>query len=301
MRRSTGPKSDHGKAISSQNAVKHGLTSQLNNNELEALEELTNLLTEEHTPEGTIESLLVSDLASIRIKLSRFDRAETAMFSLASINDSLINSLLDSAGIKNVIAREEIINHIFNETDFEIDLQSEEIEWCKKTIKTNGRMDAMDDIVKIEILQRLKSDCFTYALEPDDVTTKINKLAAINEEQAGRVWHYDVTDNPEELKEREVYIESELIKLSPSRLVSYVKAKLAYLTSSQNKQTALTRIRKIYKMMTDASMPSQQELDRLYRYRTTLEKQFTSKLSQLIQLQEMRSKKERLRQVAKPS
>jgi hypothetical protein len=298
MRRSTGPKSEHGKAISSQNAVKHGLTSQLNNNELEALAELTNLLTEEHTPEGTIEILLVSDLASIRIKLSRFDRAETAMFNLASINDTLINSILDSAGIKNVIAREEIINHIFNETDFEIDVQCEEIEWCKKTIKTSGRMDAMDDIVKNEILQRLKSDCFRYALEPADVTTMINKLALINEEQAGPVWHYDVTDNPEELKEREVYIDSELIKLSPSRLVSYVKAKLAYLTSSQNKQTALTRIRKIYKMMTDASMPSQQELDRLYRYRTTLEKQFTSKLSQLIQLQEMRVKKERSRQIA---
>lgn len=301
MRRSTGPKSEQGKAISSKNAVKHGLTSQLNNNELEALAELTNLLTEEHSPEGTIESLLVSDLASIRIKLSRFDRAETAMFNLASINDSLINSLLDSAGIRNVIAREEIINHIFNDTNFEIDLQSEEIEWCKKTIRTNGRMDAMDDIVKNEILQRLKTDCFKYALEPSDVTTMITKLAVINEEQTGRVWHYDVTDNPEELKERDVYIDSELIKLSPSRLVSYVKAKLEYLTSSQTKQTALTRIRKIHKMMSDASMPSQQELDRLYRYRTTLEKQFTSKLSQLIQLQEMRAKKERLRQVAKQS
>ena len=107
-----------------------------------------------------------------------------------------------------------------------------------------------------------------------------------------------MTDNPEDIEERKAYIDSELTEMSSYGLVSYLEAHLANLTSSESKQTTLTRIRKIHKMMSDASMPSQQELDRLYRYRTTLEKQFTSKLSQLIQLQEMRVKKERTRQVA---
>jgi hypothetical protein len=270
----------------------------LNKNELETLVELTNLLTKEHTPEGTIENLLVSDLASIRIKLSRFERAETAMFNLAGINDSLINSLLDSAGIKNTIAREEIINHIFNDTDFEINLQNEEIEWCKKILEKTDRMDLLDGGVKEEILARLKNDCFKYAAEPKDIATVLKKISSINEEPSGHIWHFNLTDKPEDIEERKAYIESELSEMSSYGLVSYLEAHLANLTSSESKQTTLTRIRKIHKMMSDASMPSQQELDRLYRYRTTLEKQFTSKLSQLIQLQEMRIKKERTRQVA---
>jgi hypothetical protein len=44
----------------------------------------------------------------------------------------------------------------------------------------------------------------------------------------------------------------------------------------------------------DAIMPPKSELDRLYRYRTALENQFTKKLSQLIQLQEMRAKRDRI-------
>ena len=139
-----------------------------------------------------------------------------------------------------------------------------------------------DDSVRDEILERLKSDCFKYAAEPKDMVKVLTKISSINEDPSGHIWHFNVTDKPEDIEERKAYIESELTGMSSYGLTSYVKARLTYLTSNQTKQTTLSRIRKIHKMMTDASLPSQQEIDRLYRYRTTLEKQFTSKLSQLI-------------------
>ena len=47
-------------------------------------------------------------------------------------------------------------------------------------------------------------------------------------------------------------------------------------------------------ILVNAALPPKSEFDRLYRYQTSLENQFTKKLSQLIQLQEMRAKKERI-------
>ena len=79
---STGPTSEEGKAISCQNSTKHGLTSvKLNTAEEQPLyDAMVASLTEELNPQGMTEVNLVSDMAMIRIRLNRFDRAENALF-----------------------------------------------------------------------------------------------------------------------------------------------------------------------------------------------------------------------------
>jgi uncharacterized protein YecA (UPF0149 family) len=93
----------------------------------------------------------------------------------------------------------------------------------------------------------------------------------------------------------------QLEKLEDYQLLEFVNAKRVDNHQIIKKERLLQAALNQKEALVDAAMPAQGELDRLYRYRTTLEKQFTSKLSQIIQLQEMRAKKERLRQVAKPS
>jgi hypothetical protein len=77
--KSTGPKTDEGKAISALNALQHGVCSEAailpGESELE-LEFLTAELAEDYQPRGAIEKLLVGRLASITWKLRRLGMAE---------------------------------------------------------------------------------------------------------------------------------------------------------------------------------------------------------------------------------
>ena len=79
---STGPTSEEGEAISCQNSTKHGLTSvKLNTPEEQSLyDAMVDSLNKEYNPQGLTEDILVSDIAMIRIRLNRFDRAENALF-----------------------------------------------------------------------------------------------------------------------------------------------------------------------------------------------------------------------------
>jgi hypothetical protein len=77
--KSTGPKTDEGKAISALNAFQHGVCSEATilpgESELE-LEMLTAELADDYQPRGAIEQLLVGRLVSIAWKLRRLSMAE---------------------------------------------------------------------------------------------------------------------------------------------------------------------------------------------------------------------------------
>jgi len=60
-------------------------------------------------------------------------------------------------------------------------------------------------------------------------------------------------------------------------------------------QKTLESLRKMQALLHDAALPNQKELDRIYRYKTTLERQFSAKLSQLIQLQDIKERKAQLK------
>ena len=86
---STGPTSEEGKAISCQNSTKHGLTSvKLNTQEEQSLyDAMVASLTEELNPQGMTEVNLVGDMAMIRIRLNRFDKAEKALERKAKLHN----------------------------------------------------------------------------------------------------------------------------------------------------------------------------------------------------------------------
>lgn len=78
----SGPKTNEGKLISSQNSLKHGLTTKglTDNGEELDYKVLHHALTRDYSPEGLIETLLIDDLAMTRVKLNRFKKAEAALF-----------------------------------------------------------------------------------------------------------------------------------------------------------------------------------------------------------------------------
>jgi len=79
-RLSTGPKSTQGKAISSRNAQKHGLSSKqvvIKGEGIEEFEDLKRSLYEDNKPANTMEQLLVNEIAENYWRLMRARRLET--------------------------------------------------------------------------------------------------------------------------------------------------------------------------------------------------------------------------------
>ena len=84
---STGPRTDAGKAISSMNSLKHGLTSRrvvLPGEDQADFDRLHNQLLSDHTPVGALEIELVAEIAACLWRLQRARRYESTVLETSS-------------------------------------------------------------------------------------------------------------------------------------------------------------------------------------------------------------------------
>ena len=84
---STGPRTDAGKAISSMNSLKHGLTSRrvvLPDENQADFDRLHNQLLSEHAPAGALETEIVAEIAACLWRLQRARRYEAAVLETSS-------------------------------------------------------------------------------------------------------------------------------------------------------------------------------------------------------------------------
>ena len=92
---STGPVTDEGKAVSSQNGTTHGLSSTFrvlvheNQSDFDALQQA---LASEFEPEGEHESFLVNQMIQSRWRLNRINRLETVAFDLILLGEDSADS-----------------------------------------------------------------------------------------------------------------------------------------------------------------------------------------------------------------
>ena len=84
---STGPRTDAGKAVSSMNSLKHGLTSRkvvLPGENQADFDRLHDQLLSEHAPAGALETELVAEIAACLWRLQRARRYESAILETSS-------------------------------------------------------------------------------------------------------------------------------------------------------------------------------------------------------------------------
>ena len=84
---STGPRTDAGKAISSMNSLKHGLTSRrvvLPGEDQAEFDRLHNQLLSDHAPVGALETELVAEIAACLWRLQRARRYESTILETSS-------------------------------------------------------------------------------------------------------------------------------------------------------------------------------------------------------------------------
>ena len=96
--RSTGPRTETGKEISSRNSTRHGLTSRrsiLNSEQQEEFDQLHSELTQEYDPQTPTERDLVLEIADQSFRLRRASKIEADLFNQADDDFLKISSELD--------------------------------------------------------------------------------------------------------------------------------------------------------------------------------------------------------------
>ena len=93
---STGPRTDAGKAVSSMNSLKHGLTAKtvvLPGENKADFDRFHDQLIEEHAPTGVLETELVAEIAACLWRLQRARRYESKVLEISSFEVFVSNKL----------------------------------------------------------------------------------------------------------------------------------------------------------------------------------------------------------------
>jgi hypothetical protein len=289
-----GPKTVQGKEISAKNSLKHGLTAKglISTDEETALSSLTGELINEYDPKGPIEKLLVKDLAMIRVQLERFKDVEAALFLNSQQNAISAQALVGSLKITNENIIEELIEAINTQSQFTDKEHEQETEWISKVEELVKAEEPLTQQCKTLIKTELRADCIDNSLRPLELIEELEKNNSNPEEPIRIIRLIGVTHEDVQLEKAER--DQQLAGLQDYQLLDYLKAKKIENYQNHKKQKLLETALTQKDAMINAALPAPGELDRIYRYRTTLEKQFSNKLSQLIQLQELRERKARI-------
>jgi len=295
---STGPTNEEGKAISCQNSTKHGLTSvKLNTPEEQSLyDAMVDSLNEEYNPQGLTEDILVSDIAMIRIRLNRFDRAENALFFIEQDQKATPNELLHAMGIDDYGLRSEISKKIESNANYLDEINPKEKAWCQKLLNELDTKRPMPVDVQEEIRSHILDECKLHNTSPEDILEFYGSFRW-GLKATPKIAKYDIPETEKDVEETNIFIEQELNKLVAYNLKSYLENKFSFYKKLAEKQTLLESVKEKLTIYADALVPNQKELDRLYRYKTTLERQQSAKLSQLIQLQEIKLRKNSMKAI----
>lgn len=293
MTAKAGPKTEKGKVIAAQNSLRHGLTAKgfISDSENAEHASLVQKLNEEYAPKGTIESILIEDLAMIRVQLARFKDVEAALFLNSQGQAELASSLVDSLQINDERIRQDLINAINTEESFIDAKHYREAKWLSRLDASNIADAELSEEVKTLIKNELKADCIERDFRPFELIDHLERQNTDPNAPVCIVRLIGVTPNSINLEKAER--DTQLENISELQMRDYVSAKKVNHSKKITKQKLLDKALSQKNALINAALPAPGELDRLYRYRTTLEKQFSNKLSQLIQLQEIRERRER--------
>ena len=241
---STGPTSEEGKAISCQNSTKHGLTSvKLNTTEEQSFyDAMVASLTEELNPQGMTEENLVSDMAMIRIRLNRFDRAENALFFIEQDKKGTPDGLLYVIGINDNGLRREMIKKIEGNTNYLDEINPKEKAWCQQLLNELDTKRPMPGDVQEEIRSHILDECKLHNTSPEDILEFYARFRW-RLKATPQIPSYDLPETDKDAEETSIFVEQELNKLVAHNLKSYLENKSSYYEKLAEKQALLESVK----------------------------------------------------------
>jgi hypothetical protein len=194
-------------------------------------------------------------------------------------------------GIDDYGLRSEISKKIKSNANYLDEINPKEKAPCQKLLNELDTKRPMPRDMQEEIRSHILDECKLHNISPEDILEFYGRFRCRLEAK------YDIPETDIDVEETNIFVEQELNKLVAYNLKSYLENKSSFYEKLAEKQALLESVKEKLTIYADALVPYQNELDRLYRYKTTLERQQSAKLSQLIQLQEIKLRKNSMKAI----
>lgn len=283
----SGPKTKAGKKISSRNATTHGLTAKHWSNpvEQESYSAFLSALIKDYQPETVMEHTLIEKLADTKTRLDRFHNAEDALFALAHERANAPDYALNSFEIDDKEVLEELSDHAFG-INQQKDLINEKLfkELINQDLSDVSGWKYIKENMPF-LREHILGEC---KKENEDMEEFMSRYKLPSNRRSPTKWYIHAVDPAEPIEEKTL-VESGL-QVPKESFIAYIKALLAQ-TKRRNMISALIEdFDNRTKLLKRSALPDGPSLDRLMRYRTTLERQFSKTLGELLHIINLRKR-----------
>jgi hypothetical protein len=280
-----GPVTKKGKQVSSRNAISHGLTAKkwINPEEKQSYQDFHSALIDDYQPQTVMESTLIEKLADIKVRLERFHYAEDHLFWLAREKAISPDLVVKSFGVDDQAVIDDISDHAFGieKTNQPIAKQlfNELIRHDEDDISGWGYIRDNMPLLRQHVLNECKKEKIDIERLISRYKPKTNQLTPVT-------IGISTNHEPEPLTEEE--LNQSGLMVPREHFIAFIKALF-----KQTKRRSITNyviegFSQREQQLKQAALPDSSEMDRLMRYRTSLERQFSKTLGELLHLIKLR-------------
>ena len=281
-----GPVTEKGKQVSSRNATRHGLTAKkwINPEEKQSYQDFHNALIDDYQPQTVMESTLVEKIADLKVRLERFHCAEDHLFWLAREKAISPDLVVKSFGVDDQVVIDDISDHAFGieKTNRPIaeQLFNELIRHDEDDISGWGYIRDNMPLLREHVLNQCKKEKIDIEQLISRYKPKTNQLTPVT---------IIISTNNEPKPLTEEQLNQSGLKVPREHFIAFIKA-----LYKQTKRRSITNyviesFSQREQQLKHAALPDSSEMDRLMRYRTSLERQFSKTLGELLHLIKLRA------------
>ena len=281
-----GPVTKAGKNTSSRNAISHGLTAKkwIDPAEQESYQRYLSALNEDFHPQTLMEKTLIEKLADIKTRLERFHRVEDSLFSSAQIRAASPDIVVNSFGLENEGVIEDVTNHAMGlargDSAISAELFYEIVQHVDEDISGWGYIKDHMPLLSAHIIEECRKENL-------DIEKLMNRYKPTTNDTPPITVTFRSADKPPEPITEQALDESGL-RVRTEYFIAYIKELYKRTQRRFLVNTVIEHFDGRTKLLQDGALPDGQTLDRLMRYRNTLERQFSKTLGELLLLIKMR-------------
>mgnify|MGYP000079443097 FL=1 len=276
-----GPTTDQGKIVASRNAVTHGLTAKRWINPVEHHNYQTYLaaLNQDYQPQTVMEQTLIEALADTKTRLERFHGAEDSLFHLAQEQAGSPDLVANSFGVDDQAVIDDLSNYAFG-IESPISSPSEAllgelIRYTEEDISGWGYITNNMPLLRAHIIE----ECEKESVDIEQLMGRYKGNASTLP-----VFEFFVIAEGDTYTGQDDKVDQSGPKVPREYFIAYIKALYKLTKRRSMVNTVMVGFDNRAQLLQSAALPDGQTLDRIMRYRTALERQFSKTLGELLHI-----------------
>ena len=284
-KKSGGPVSAAGKAISSKNAIKHGATATgfINDQEEERYKILLNDLRAHYKFDNPLIKLQLERIARVTIQLERIQNIIDATFQKCRAEIHVESKLM---GELNMSADQQLAVTLDKLLPDNTDEKLEGMILAESIGLSLSKPETFEDLMKYA--PTICQDIYNNAIKKEkSVKDYVNGMIKKFDDKPNQYSNYDIrVVAPNGIKKPITLLplEESFLELDNDALPGLIKWKLHEIREANEEKTKLTDFKRLLPIAERATTPDLDHLDKLMRYQTTLQRQLSTTIGELIAL-----------------